>query len=368
MSRRALHLNLASLTLGAAASVLAGFAVGRIAPLDAAVVWTVAVLAAALVQRWRAGGAGPFRGVLPTRLEVVTGLLDAAGTAIFFAGLERLGPVPVALLGALAPVAGGALAWLGLSERLARRDLLLAAAAVAGAVLFTWRESAGGLGDPLGLFLVALSTLCYAASNLHARLALGRGRPATAVAAGAKVAALGFLLLGGLAAGALGQRAPDLAAVGWVAAGAVVGGWFALVLFYRALDAAGLARVSAVRAAAPLATAAAAWPFFPVPLTPVNLAGAAVLAAACLALGLAPRAPGRIRPSRAPRRRGRRWAPPGPRRSRKPAAGWRGPPRRPWPPPSRPGTPRSTRCAGRRAGSRRCGSPAAWPAPPPGAG
>lgn len=290
MSRRALHLNLASLTLGAAASVVAGFAVGRIAPLDAAVTWTVAVLAAALLHGWL--GAGARRGLpgLPTRLEAVTGLLDAAGTALYFAGLERLGPVPVALLGALAPVAGGALAWLGLSERLARRDLLLAAAAVAGAVLFTWRGSAEGLGDPLGLALVALSILCWAGSNLHARLALGRGRPASAVAAGAKVAALGVLLAFGLATGSLGQRAPDLGAVGWVAAGAVAGGWLALVLFYRALDAAGLARVSAMRAAAPLATAAAAWPFFPVALTPVNLAGAAVLAAACLGLGLAPKA------------------------------------------------------------------------------
>jgi drug/metabolite transporter (DMT)-like permease len=110
-----------------------------------------------------------------------------------------------------------------------------------------------------------------------------------AVAAGAKLATLGFLLAGGLATGALGVRAADLAAVGWVAGGAVLGGWLALVLFYRALDLAGLARSSAVRAAAPLATAAVAWPFFPVALSPVNLAGAAVLAVACMGLGLAPR-------------------------------------------------------------------------------
>jgi drug/metabolite transporter (DMT)-like permease len=194
--------------------------------------------------------------------------------------------VPVALLGALAPVAGGALAWLGLSERLARRELLLGLAAVAGALLFTWRG--GAAADGWGLGLVALSMLCFAASNLHARLALGRGRPPAAVAAGAKLATLAILVAGGLATGTLGARAPDLAAVGWIAAGAVLGGWLALVLFYRALDAAGLARTSAVRAAAPLATAAAAWPFFPVALTPLNLAGAAVLAVACVGLGLAP--------------------------------------------------------------------------------
>jgi drug/metabolite transporter (DMT)-like permease len=285
--RRALQLNLASLSLGAASSVLIGFAAGRIAPLDAAVLWTGAVLLAAGIHGAVAGRSLPG---WPTRLEVVTGLLDAAGTALYFAGLERLGPVPVALLGALAPVAGGALAWVGLSERLGRRELLLALAAVAGALLFTWRGAA--TADAWGLSLVALSTLAYAASNLHARLALARGRPATAVAAGAKVAALAALLAGGLAAGALGRRAPDAGAAAWVAAGAVVGGWIALVLFYRALDAAGLARTSAVRAAAPLAAAAAAWPFFPVALTPVNLAGAAVLAVACLGLGLAPGAAG----------------------------------------------------------------------------
>lgn len=284
MSRRALHHNLVSLQLGAAGVVLTGFAVGRIAPLDAAVVWSAAVLVGAAAHAaWR----GEALIVRPTRLELVTGLLDAAGTALYFVGLERLGPVPVALLGALAPVAGAGLAWVGLSERLARRELLLAAAAVAGALLFTWRGAAPA--DGWGLLLVALSMLCYAASNLHARLALGRGRAPGELAAGAKLAALGCLCLGGLATGALGRRVPDLAAVGWVAAGALLGGWLALLLFYRALAVAGLARTSAVRAAAPLATAAAAWPFFPVALTPVNLAGAAVLAAACLGLGLGPR-------------------------------------------------------------------------------
>ena len=124
----------------------------------------------------------------PTRLEWVTGLLDAAGTALYFLGLERLGPVPVALLGALAPVAGGALAWLGLSERLTLREAGLAVASVAGALLFTWRGATPA--DGLGLALVALSTLCYAASNLHARLALLRGRSPEAVAAASKLAAL----------------------------------------------------------------------------------------------------------------------------------------------------------------------------------
>jgi drug/metabolite transporter (DMT)-like permease len=288
--RRALHLNLVSLQLGAAGAVLTGFAAGRLAPLDAAVVWTVTVLLAAAVHGRLAGQAYLAR---PTRLELVTGLLDAGGTALYFAGLERLGPVPVALLGALAPVAGGALAWVGLAERLARRELLLGLAAVAGALLFTWRGAAAA--DGWGLGLVALSMLCYAASNLHARLAMARGRAPAGAAAGAKLAALGFLVVGGLVTGALGRRAPDLAAVGWVAAGAVTGGWFALLLFYRALDAAGLAQTSAVRAAAPLATAAAAWPFFPVALTPVNLAGAAVLAAACVALGWGPRQAGAAR-------------------------------------------------------------------------
>lgn len=284
MSARPLQLHLASLQLGAAGAVLAGFAAGRLLPLAAAVIWTLAVLAAAAVH-----GAIARRPTLrrPTRLEVVTGLLDAAGTALYFAGLERLGPVPVALLGALAPVAGGALAWLGLSERLSRRELAAAGAGVAGAVLFTWREAAPA--DALGLLLVAASTLAYAASNLHARLALGRGRPAEVVAAGAKLSALAALLVGGLATGAFAGRPVDLPAAGWVAAGAVAGGWLALVLFYRALHGAGLARASAVRAAAPLATAAAAWPFFPMALSPVNLAGAALLAAACVALGLAPR-------------------------------------------------------------------------------
>ena len=290
MSRRALQLNLASLQLGAAGAVLTGFAVGRLAPFDAAVIWTVTVLLAAAVHGGLTGQRLLGR---PSRLELVTGLLDAAGTALYFAGLERLGPVPVALLGALAPVAGGALAWIGLAERLARRELLLALLAVLGALLFTWRGAAPA--DGVGLGLVALSMVCYAASNLHARLAMGRGRPPAAVAAGGKVAALGFLLAGGWAGGALDLHLPDLAATGWVVAGAVTGGWVALLLFYRALATAGLARSSAVRAAAPLATAAIAWPFFPVALTPVNLAGAAVLAAACLGLGLAPR-PGSAAP------------------------------------------------------------------------
>jgi len=50
VSRRSLHLHLVSLLLGAAAAVLTGFGAGGLAPLDAAVLWSGAVLAAAALH------------------------------------------------------------------------------------------------------------------------------------------------------------------------------------------------------------------------------------------------------------------------------------------------------------------------------
>jgi drug/metabolite transporter (DMT)-like permease len=277
--RYSFRLHALSLQLGAAGSVLAAFASGRIGPFDAAALGVAAVLVSAHLAA-RASGRRLRPGV--DAALVWAGLLDGAGGVAYYAGLQLIGPVPLALLGGLSPVFAAGLAYLALGERLGARQLLAAAAAVAGALLFSWREGAAATGAGAGLAVAA--TLAFAASNLLCKVALRR-RSAEEVLVGSRRWSLLAILAAGLAAGRLMEGPLDGGAAALVAAGAVLGSWLSVRLFLEALREASLSLTTVVRAAAPVATAAVAWPFFPVALTPLNLAGGAVLLAAVTWLG-----------------------------------------------------------------------------------
>jgi drug/metabolite transporter (DMT)-like permease len=274
-----LRLNALSLNLGAAGSVLAAFAVGRLGPFDAAWLGVASVLAAAYLSARLSGR--PMRPGVDAAL-IGAGLLDGAGCVAYYAGLARLGPVPLALLGGLSPVLAAGLAYLALGERLGPAQVAAGAVAVAGALLFSWRDGAAASGPGLALAFAAM--LAFAASNLLCKVALRR-RSAEEVLVGSRRWSLLAILLAGLVAGRLGELPFDARGTALVVASALLGSWLAVRLFLEALRQASLSVAAVVRAAAPVATAAAAWPFFPVSLTPLNLAGGAVLLVSVAWLG-----------------------------------------------------------------------------------
>jgi drug/metabolite transporter (DMT)-like permease len=283
--QRGLKLNALSLQLGAIASVLNAFALGRLGAVEAALIGTATALLVSLLAAARRGerlrlGLGRDRDRGWALLGA--GLLDGLGNLGLFAGLALIGPVPVALLGALSPVFAALLAWGVLGERPRRAQLLAGGLAVVGALLFSWREGASPTAP--GLLLAAGATLAYAGSNLLSTLAL-RARSPAEVLAGTKLWALCACAAAGLLGGRLHVAPLDAAGVGLTVLAALLGNYLAVRLFLEALRRDGLAVSAAVRAAGPMATAAAAWPFFPVVLSPVNLAGGAVLLAAVAWLG-----------------------------------------------------------------------------------
>jgi len=283
---RSLRLNALSLNLGAAGSVLAAFAVGRIGPFDAAWLGVATVLVAAYLSARLSGR--PMRPGVDAAL-VGAGLLDGLGCIAYYAGLGLLGPVPLALLGGLSPVFAAGLAYLALGERLGAAQVAAGAAAVGGALLFSWRDGAAVSGAGLALAFGAM--LAFAASNLLCKVALRR-RSAEEVLVGSRRWSLLAILAAGLATGRLGELPLDAGGAALVAGSALLGSWLAVRLFLEALRQASLSVTTVVRAAAPVATAAAAWPFFPVSLTPLNLAGGAVLLAAVAWMGLSAGAAG----------------------------------------------------------------------------
>jgi probable blue pigment (indigoidine) exporter len=274
-----LRLNALSLKLAAVASVLNAFALRRIGVAGAAA-WSAAaiVVSAWLLARLRRRP-HPFRRH-PSFLAL--GLLDGVGGICLFASLERLGPVPVALLGALAPAFAAPLAFLILGERPSRAQVALGASAVGGALLFSWQG--GALPSGAGLAFAGASTLAYAAGNLVAKLALRRFDACT-VLGSSRLASLAVVLGWGLATGGLAREPVDALGVGLVVAASVLGGFLAVLLFYRALRHASLTVTTLVRTTGPVAAAACAWPFFPVVLTPLNLVGGAVLLGSVAWLG-----------------------------------------------------------------------------------
>lgn len=290
MQSAGLHLNALSLKLAAVASVLSAFALRRMSAADAAALSALAVAAASLLLARMKG----LRIPLADPLAIGVGLADAAGGVLLFAGMERLGPVPVAFLGALSPVFAAPLAFLVLGERLAPRQLAPAAAAVGGALLFTWQK--GSLGAS-GIACACASTLAYAAGNLLAKLAQRRHGDLELLA-GSRLFSLAVVLAWGLASGRLGRGPLDAAGAALAVGSALLGGVASVLLLFRALRCASLSMTSVVRAAAPVASAACAWPFFPVALTPANVAGGAVLLASVTWLGLgARRGPAGARPA-----------------------------------------------------------------------
>jgi probable blue pigment (indigoidine) exporter len=277
-----LRLNALSLKLAAAGSVLSAFALRRLSAADAAALSALAVSAATLALARVRGRRIPLA---DARVALV-GIADGVGGICLFAGLERLGPVPVAFLGALSPVFAAPLAFLVLGERLAPRQTVLAAAAVAGALGFTWHG--GGPLDLGGIAYASASTFAFAAGNLASKLALRR-RDEVELLAGSRLVSLAVVLAWGATAGRLGRGPLDPLGAGLAVASALVGNVASVLLLYRALRRASLSMTSVVRAAGPVASAACAWPFFPVALSPANVAGGALLLASVAWLGIGAR-------------------------------------------------------------------------------
>ena len=299
--QRDIGLHASSLALAAGASVLNAFALARIGAVDAAALSALCTAAAA--ASWEGlRGRSPWPAADPTVLGV--GLLDGVGGICLFASLARLGPVPVALVGALSPVFAAPLAFLVLGERPSGRLLMVGGGAVAGALLFSWRGPAALCA--LGLALAGASTLAYAAGNLLAKLALRRAS-ASSVLAGSRVFSLAVVLAYAALAGGLGRGPRDAGGAALAALAALMGNVASVLLFYRTLGRATLSATTVVRVAGPVATAACAWPFFPVALSPMNVAGGAVLIGSVAwlgrAVGRAPRSgPAGARGASRPRR------------------------------------------------------------------
>ena len=280
--RRDIGLQALSLKLAAVASVLNAFALLRIGAVDAAALSTLCAVAGSM-------GWALLRGrPLPLRFGpalVGLGLLDGLGAICLFASLERLGPVPVALLGGMSPAFAAPLAFVALGERPSREEVLLGLAAVVGALLFSWQGTAPVSGA--GVALACASTLAYTAGNLLAKVALRHSSP-SAVLGSSRLVSLSLVVGYGLVAGGLCSSHPGMTGVALVAVAALAGNFASVLLYYRVLRSASLSLTTVVRVAGPVATAAFAWPFFPMSLTSLNLAGGAVLVGSVTWLGVGP--------------------------------------------------------------------------------
>ena len=294
--RRDIGLQALSLKLAAIASVLNAFALQRMGATDAAALSTLFAVAGAMVWALLRGRPLPLR--LGPAL-VGLGLLDGIGGLCLFASLERLGPVPVALLGGMSPAFAAPLAFVVLGERPSREEVLLGAAAVVGALLFSWRGTAPVSG--VGLALACVSTLAYTGGNLLAKVALRDSNP-SAVLGSSRLVSLALVVGWGVLRGGLLESRPGTTGVALVAVAALIGNFASVLLYYRVLREASLSLTTVVRVAGPVATAAVAWPFFPMSLTSLNLAGGAVLVGSVAWLGVGPEIRRLGRRGSAPRR------------------------------------------------------------------
>lgn len=278
--RNGIGLQALSLKLAAVASVLNAFALMRIGAVDAAALSTLCAVVGSIGWALACGRPWPLR-VEPVLMGL--GLLDGIGALCLFASLERLGPVPVALLGGMSPAFAAPLAFLVLGERPSREEVFLGLAAVVGALLFSWQGTAPV--SRLGIALACASTLAYTGGNLLAKFALRRSSASVVLASSRTVSLALVVAYGALTGGFFASRL-DFAGVALVAGAALAGNFASVLLYYRVLREASLSVTSVVRVAGPVATAAFAWPFFPMSLTSLNLAGGAVLVGSVAWLGV----------------------------------------------------------------------------------
>ncbi len=221
-----------------------------------------------------------------TRALLLLGVADAANVALYFAAIHR-GPVAVAVLTHyLAPVLVAIAAPL-FGERRSPRASAAAPLSLGGLALIVWRP---GGGAPVATAALGAASAVFYALAVFAAKRAGRAHSPLAVTAlhAAVSAALLVAVSGGAAVPPLGAGALR------VAAGAVVCGIGASLLFY-----AGLARVPSPVAGAlaylePVSAAALGCAFLGERLDLAGLAGAAVVLGCGAWVALERPAPGGI--------------------------------------------------------------------------
>ena len=139
--------------------------------------YTVAALAMLAWAWWRAGA--PWRGLRPAQLARL-GLMALCGHSLFslafLYGVQHTPPILAALLNALQPAVGMAMAALFLGERVERRQLAAMAAALAGCAL-CMSAGAGGPASLAGTLATLASVVLFGAYSVLGRTEM-RQRPA----------------------------------------------------------------------------------------------------------------------------------------------------------------------------------------------
>jgi drug/metabolite transporter (DMT)-like permease len=160
-------------------------------------------------------------------------------------GLASTSAAAAALLLNLEPIFTVLLAWLVFAEAIGTRIALGMTAIAAGALVLSW-QSGDAVGSPVALAAIALACLAWAAdNNLTRKIALTDP---------VQIAALKGAVAGGVnvaLALSAGASVPSAGRIGAAALVGLVGYGASLVLFVRALRAAGAARTGAYFSLAP---------------------------------------------------------------------------------------------------------------------
>ena len=215
-------------------------------------------------------GEAPLRGRqwLWLGLAIVFGGVAAPGLLMY--GLATTSAAAAALLLNLEPIFTVLLAWLVFGEAIGARIALGMTAIAAGALVLSW-QSGNAAGSPVALAAIALACLGWAVdNNLTRKIALTD--PVQIAALKGAVAGVVNVALA-LSAGA---SVPSAGKIGAAALVGLVGYGASLVLFVRALRAAGAARTGAYFSLAPFFGGALSVALFGEALS-IRLVGAGLL-------------------------------------------------------------------------------------------
>ena len=199
----------------------------------------------ARLRRRRSLGEAPLRGRQWLWLGLAIAFGGVAAPGLLMYGLATTSAAAAALLLNLEPIFTVLLAWLVFGEAIGARIALGMAAIAAGALVLSW-QSGNAAGSPVALAAITLACLGWAVdNNLTRKIALTDPVQIAALKGG--VAGVVNVALA-LSAGA---SVPSAGKIGAAALVGLVGYGASLVLFVRALRAAGAARTGAYFSLAP---------------------------------------------------------------------------------------------------------------------
>lgn len=275
---RGLVLHVASVLLMSASPVLDKFALARVDPLSAVVTVYAVNFCLSLVVSARRSDLPTVRRALLSPGVLLMGVVNAVAIVLVFEGLALTDPVAVGLLRRFYIVFGVFLGvWL-LAERFRRSEAVGVVIAVVGALVFVSPDlSDVSLGNAalVGSALILASSLLFAYANLLAKKFVRR-LSASQLLAVNNLAAFPVLL--GYALVANHGVAVEPAALGLLAASAVLGSFVGLGLFYAGLRHSSYAGANVIRSLQPLVIVVYAAPFFPQAVSgPKLLAGVLVV-------------------------------------------------------------------------------------------